>query len=44
MGIIMKQDNSDNITVCIWSDDEARSDNESVKWINIDISDTHNKF
>lgn len=44
MWIIMKQDNSDNTIVCIRSNDEARSDNEGVKWINIGISNTHNKF
>lgn len=40
----MKQDNNDNAIVCIWSNDGARSDNEGVKWINIGISNTSNKF
>lgn len=37
MEILMKQDNSDDTIVRIWG-------NEGIKWINIGMSNTHNKF
>lgn len=44
MGIIMKQGNSDNAIACVWSNIGARSDKGGVKWINIGIPNTRNKF